>query len=62
MSTTREGRRIPVCGWGWDYARRVLQRVDHLVYSKLDALPLSAAHKAVRMKWSETLILNPGMF
>ncbi|POM62114.1 putative retroelement [Phytophthora palmivora] len=40
--------------------QRVLQRVDHLVYTKMDrTLPLTAAHKAARMKWAEVHILNP---
>ncbi|POM57899.1 Transposase [Phytophthora palmivora] len=35
-------------------------RVDHLVYTKMDrTLPLTAAHKAARMKWAEVHILNP---
>ncbi|POM72783.1 Putative retroelement [Phytophthora palmivora] len=34
--------------------QRVLQRVDHLEYTKMDrTLPLTAAHKAARMKWAE---------
>jgi IS30 family transposase len=41
--------------------QRLLQRVDHLVYTKMDrALPLTAAHKAARMAWAEEHILNPG--
>lgn len=41
--------------------QRVLQRVDHLVYTKMDrTLPLTAAHKAARMQWAEDYILKPG--
>ncbi|KAG3115527.1 hypothetical protein PI125_g5415 [Phytophthora idaei] len=41
--------------------QRLLQRVDHLVYTKMDrTLPLTAAHKAARMSWAEEHILNPG--
>ncbi|KAG3111920.1 hypothetical protein PI125_g8713 [Phytophthora idaei] len=41
--------------------QRLLQRVDHLVYTKMDrTLPLTAAHKAARMSWAEDHILNPG--
>ncbi|KAG2887641.1 hypothetical protein PC116_g11953 [Phytophthora cactorum] len=40
--------------------QRLLQRVDHLVYTKMDrTLPLTAAHKAARMSWAEEPILNP---
>ncbi|POM64957.1 Hypothetical protein PHPALM_19440 [Phytophthora palmivora] len=40
--------------------QRVLQRVDHLVYTKMDCtLPLTAAHKAARMEWAEVHIFNP---
>ncbi|POM67124.1 Protein Y45F10D.1 [Phytophthora palmivora] len=42
--------------------QRVLKRVDHLVYTKLDrTLPLTAAHKAARLSWAEEHILNPGI-
>jgi hypothetical protein len=42
--------------------QRLLQIVDHLVYTKMDrTLPLTAAHKAARMAWAEEHILNPGM-
>jgi len=41
--------------------QRLLQRVDHLVYTKMDrTLPLTAAHKTARMAWAEEHILNPG--
>ncbi|KAG6604478.1 putative retroelement [Phytophthora cinnamomi] len=41
--------------------QRVLQRVDHLVYTKMDrTLPLTAAHKAARVQWAEEYILKPG--
>ncbi|KAG2905584.1 hypothetical protein PC115_g14565 [Phytophthora cactorum] len=40
--------------------QRLLQRVDHLVYTKMDrTLPLTAAHKSARMSWAEAPILNP---
>ncbi|KAE9192277.1 hypothetical protein PF005_g18520 [Phytophthora fragariae] len=40
--------------------QRLLQRVDHLVYTKMDrTLPLTAAHKAARMEWAKEHILNP---
>uniref|UniRef100_H3H1V8 Tc3 transposase DNA binding domain-containing protein n=1 Tax=Phytophthora ramorum TaxID=164328 RepID=H3H1V8_PHYRM len=43
--------------------QRMLQRVDHLVYTKMDrTLPLTAAHKAARMAWAEEHILNPDGF
>ncbi|KUF95487.1 Metallophosphoesterase domain-containing protein 1 [Phytophthora nicotianae] len=41
--------------------QRVLQRVDHLVFTKMDrTLPLTAAHKVARMQWAEEYILEPG--
>ena len=41
--------------------QRMLQRMDHLVYTKMDrTLPLTAAHKTARMTWAEEHILNPG--
>ncbi|KUF85834.1 hypothetical protein AM588_10001006 [Phytophthora nicotianae] len=41
--------------------QRVLQRVDHLVFTKMDrTLPLTAAHKVARMQWAEEYILKPG--
>ncbi|KAG3049645.1 hypothetical protein PI125_g26550 [Phytophthora idaei] len=41
--------------------QRLLQRVDQLVYTKIDrTLPLTAAHKVTRMSWAEEHILNPG--
>jgi hypothetical protein len=41
--------------------QRLLQRVDHLVYTKMDrTLPLTAAQKAAQMAWAEEHILNPG--
>ncbi|KAG6586600.1 putative retroelement [Phytophthora cinnamomi] len=40
--------------------QRVLQRVDHLVYTKMDrTLPLTTAHKAARVQWAEEYILKP---
>ncbi|KAG6578001.1 putative retroelement [Phytophthora cinnamomi] len=40
--------------------QRVLQRVDHLVYTKMDrTLPLATAHKAARVQWAEAYILKP---
>ncbi|KAE9038203.1 hypothetical protein PR001_g8046 [Phytophthora rubi] len=43
--------------------QRLLQRVDHLVYTKMDrTLPLTAAHKAARMEWAKEHILNPGIW
>ncbi|KAG2826390.1 hypothetical protein PC118_g10170 [Phytophthora cactorum] len=43
--------------------QRLLQRVDHLVYTKMDrTLPLTAAHKAARISWAEEHILNPGIW
>ncbi|POM64378.1 transposable element Tc3 Transposase [Phytophthora palmivora] len=43
--------------------QRVLKRVDHLVYTKMDrTLPLTAAHKAARISWAEEHILNPGIW
>ncbi|ETP09312.1 hypothetical protein F441_14822 [Phytophthora nicotianae CJ01A1] len=43
--------------------QRVMQRVDHLVYTKMErTLPLTAAHKAARMTWAEEHILNPGIW
>ncbi|KAE9033868.1 hypothetical protein PR002_g8441 [Phytophthora rubi] len=43
--------------------QRLLQRVDHLVYTKMDrTLPLTAAHKAAQMEWAEEHILNPGIW
>ncbi|POM72852.1 Hypothetical protein PHPALM_10374 [Phytophthora palmivora] len=43
--------------------QRVLKRVDHLVYTKMDrTLPLTAAHKAARLNWAEEHILNPGIW
>ncbi|KAJ0390769.1 hypothetical protein ATCC90586_011006 [Pythium insidiosum] len=38
--------------------QRLLQRVDHLVYTKMDrTLPLDAAHMAARLEWSEKMVL-----
>ncbi|KAG2987777.1 hypothetical protein PC119_g19608 [Phytophthora cactorum] len=43
--------------------QRLLQRVDHLVYTEMDrTLPLTAAHKAARMSWTEEHIFNPGIW
>uniref|UniRef100_H3GJC1 Tc3 transposase DNA binding domain-containing protein n=1 Tax=Phytophthora ramorum TaxID=164328 RepID=H3GJC1_PHYRM len=43
--------------------QRMLQRVDHLVYTKMDrTLPLTTVHKAARMAWAEEHILNPDGF
>ncbi|KAG2806267.1 hypothetical protein PC116_g20509 [Phytophthora cactorum] len=41
--------------------QRLLQRVDHLVYTQMDrTLPFTAANKAARMSCAEEHILNPG--
>ncbi|POM73561.1 Protein Y45F10D.1 putative [Phytophthora palmivora] len=41
--------------------QKLLQRVDHLVYTKMDhTLPLTTAHKTARMRWAEEHILNSG--
>ncbi|POM71688.1 transposable element Tc3 Transposase [Phytophthora palmivora] len=43
--------------------QRLLKRVDHLVYTKVDrTLPLTSAHKAARISWVEEHILNPGIW
>ncbi|KAG2892613.1 hypothetical protein PC119_g14545 [Phytophthora cactorum] len=53
---TKIGIKASVCT-----VRRILQRRDHLVYTKMDrTLPLTVAHKAARMSWAEEDILNPG--
>ncbi|POM78188.1 Putative retroelement [Phytophthora palmivora] len=42
--------------------QRVLKRVDHLVYTKMDrTLPPTASHKSARISWAEEHILNPGI-
>ncbi|POM74346.1 Hypothetical protein PHPALM_8709 [Phytophthora palmivora] len=44
-------------------ASRSIQRVDHLVYTKMDRTrPLTAAYKAAKMEWAEVHMLNPDTF
>ncbi|ETM45098.1 hypothetical protein F441_10044 [Phytophthora nicotianae CJ01A1] len=41
--------------------QRLLQRVDHLVYTKMDGTLLpTAAHKTAAMGWAEEHIFDPG--